>query len=71
MGLHLSHGDALVVSATIADFNIQMILIDNGSSTDVLFFSAFDKIKIGKDKLHPFHTPLISFKGGSIIHPIE
>ncbi|GFZ18346.1 hypothetical protein Acr_27g0000850 [Actinidia rufa] len=44
--LHLPHDDALVICTTIADFNVQRILVDNGSSTDILFISAFDKIKI-------------------------
>ncbi|GFY99208.1 hypothetical protein Acr_13g0006090 [Actinidia rufa] len=57
-GLHFPHDDALVVSAFIANFNVQRILVDNRSSADILFISAFDKMKIGLDKLHPFHTPL-------------
>ncbi|GFY84700.1 hypothetical protein Acr_03g0014740 [Actinidia rufa] len=68
-GLHLPHDDALVVSAVIANFNVQRILIDSGSSADILFVSAFEKMKIGLDKLHPFHTPLIGF-GGNTTHPL-
>ncbi|GFZ21459.1 hypothetical protein Acr_29g0006210 [Actinidia rufa] len=68
-GLHLPHNDALVVYAVIANFNVQRILIDNGSSADILFISAFERMKIGLDKLHPFHTPLIGF-GGNITHPL-
>ncbi|GFZ17254.1 hypothetical protein Acr_26g0005240 [Actinidia rufa] len=68
-GLHLPHDDALVVSAVIANFNVQRILIDSGSSTDILFISAFEKIKIVLDKLHPFHTPLIGF-GGNTTQPL-
>ncbi|GFZ21446.1 hypothetical protein Acr_29g0006080 [Actinidia rufa] len=68
-GVHLPHGDALVVSAIIANFNVQRILIDNGSSADILFISAFEKMKIGLDKLHHFHTPLIGF-GGNTTHPL-
>ncbi|GFS37771.1 hypothetical protein Acr_00g0053840 [Actinidia rufa] len=68
-GLHLPHDDALVVSAIIANFNVQRILIDSGSSADILFISAFEKMKIGLDKLHPFHTPLIGF-GGNTTHPL-
>ncbi|GFZ00938.1 hypothetical protein Acr_14g0005730 [Actinidia rufa] len=56
-GLHLPHDDALVISAVIANFNVQRILIDSGSSADILFISAFEKMKIGLDKLHPFHCP--------------
>ncbi|GFS42455.1 hypothetical protein Acr_00g0079950 [Actinidia rufa] len=68
-GLHLPHDDALVVSAVIANFNVQRILIDNGSSAYILFISAFERMKIGLDKLHPFHTPLIGF-GGNTTHPL-
>ncbi|GFZ01916.1 hypothetical protein Acr_15g0005250 [Actinidia rufa] len=68
-GLHLPHDDALVVSVVIANFNVQRILIDSGSSADILFISAFEKMKIGLDKLHPFHTPLIGF-GGNTTHPL-
>ncbi|GFZ06762.1 hypothetical protein Acr_18g0009320 [Actinidia rufa] len=68
-GLHLLHDDALVVSAVIANFNVQRILIDNGSSADILFISAFERMKIGLDKLHPFHTPLIGFEGNTT-HPL-
>ena len=69
IGLHLPHDDALVISTTIVDFNVQRILIDNESSADILFILIFDKIRIGQDRLHPFHTPLIGFGGGSI-HPL-
>ncbi|GFY80996.1 hypothetical protein Acr_01g0008050 [Actinidia rufa] len=68
-GLHLPHDDALVISAVIANFNVQRILIDSGSSADILFISAFEKMKIGLDKLHPFHTPLIGF-GGNTTQPL-
>ncbi|PSR88450.1 Beta-porphyranase [Actinidia chinensis var. chinensis] len=68
-GVHLPHDDALVVSAVIANFNVQRILIDNGSSADILFISAFERMKIGLDKLRPFHTPLIGF-GGNTTHPL-
>ncbi|GFY92744.1 hypothetical protein Acr_08g0011400 [Actinidia rufa] len=68
-GLHLPHDDALVVSAIIANFNVQRILVDNGSSAKIIFISAFDKMKIRMDKLHPFHTPLVKF-GGSMTHPL-
>ena len=64
--LPLPHVDALVISATIANFNVQRILVDNRSSADILFISAFDKIKIGRDRLHQFHTPLVRFGRGAI-----
>ncbi|GFZ03486.1 hypothetical protein Acr_16g0001100 [Actinidia rufa] len=58
-----------VVNAVIANFNVQRILVDNGSSADILFISAFEKMRIVLDKLHPFHTPLVGF-GGNMTHPL-
>ncbi|GFZ12046.1 hypothetical protein Acr_23g0004310 [Actinidia rufa] len=40
-GLLLPHDDALIVSAVITNSNIQKILVDNGSSADILFISDF------------------------------
>ena len=34
--LHHSHDDALVVSIRVGDYNIHQVLVDNGSSTDIL-----------------------------------
>ncbi|GFZ21474.1 hypothetical protein Acr_29g0006360 [Actinidia rufa] len=47
IGMNLSYDDALIILAAIANFNIQRILIDNGSSTGILFISTFAKMKIG------------------------
>ena len=55
-GLHLPRDDALVVSATIANFKLHRILIDNWISADIVCISASDKMKIVQDKLHQFHT---------------
>ena len=54
--LHLPHDDELVVFTRIANFNVQIILVNNGSSVNILFISAFDKMKIGRDKLYPSTT---------------
>ena len=39
--LHHPHNDALVVSIRIEDYNMHRVLIDNGSSADILYYSAF------------------------------
>ena len=36
-GVHHPHDDALVVSMTIANFKVRRILVDNGSSADILY----------------------------------
>ena len=39
--LHHPHDDALVVSIKVGDYNVHRMLVDNGSSTDILYYPAF------------------------------
>ena len=36
--LHHPHDDALVVSVRVGDYNVHRMLVDNGSSTDILYY---------------------------------
>jgi hypothetical protein len=45
-GVSLPHTDALVLSLSIANHKIHQILMDMGSSTDILYKSAFELMKI-------------------------
>lgn len=47
--LHHSHDNALVISFLIAKFNTQWVLVDNGSSTDILYYPAFQQMRIDKE----------------------
>ena len=37
------HNDVVIISMTIANYNVKKILIDNKNSIDVLFYNAFLK----------------------------
>ena len=39
--LHHPHDDALVVSIRVEDYNVHRVLVDNGSSADILYYPAF------------------------------
>ena len=39
--LHHPHDDALVVSFQIGDYNMHRVLVNNGSSADILYYPAF------------------------------
>ena len=49
--LHYPHDDPLVITHTIANFAVKQVLIDTGSSSDIMFASAFDQLGISKDRL--------------------
>jgi hypothetical protein len=61
------HNDALVIEANIESWTLGMLLVDNGSSADIVFTDAFDKMGLSKDLLQPPDTPLYGF-GGRVIH---
>ncbi|XP_022861271.1 uncharacterized protein LOC111381691 [Olea europaea var. sylvestris] len=56
-GVHHPHCDALVVRAVVARNGLKRMLVDNGSSVNILFGSTFDKIQI-KHGLIPMTDPL-------------
>ena len=59
--------DPLVVRAIVANTTVHRVLIDNGSSTDIIFALAFDKIGIGREKLEPVNTHLRGFSGEKVL----
>ena len=60
-GCQQPHDDPLVVKAIIANKTIHRVLVDNGSSTDIIFASVLDKMGIGWEKLEPVSTHLRGF----------
>ena len=61
--MFFSHQDPLVISANIADFEVRRVLVDGGSSADLLFVDTFDKMMILRDRLTPPGIPLLGFGG--------
>ncbi|GAV59516.1 hypothetical protein CFOL_v3_03047, partial [Cephalotus follicularis] len=68
-GVRLPHDDPVVVTLLVELFTMKRILIDSGSSTDVLYKHAFDQLRIPTDQLKPVKTPLVGFTGETI-HPL-
>ena len=66
-GCQHHHDDPLVIRAVVANKIVHRILIDNGSSADIIFVSAFDKMDIGRERLEPVNTHLRGFSGGKVL----
>ena len=66
-GCQHPHDDPLVVRAIVANTTVHRVLIDNGSSADIIFASAFDKMGIGREKLDPVSTHLRGFSGEKVL----
>ena len=61
--LHHPHDDALVVSLRVGDYKMHRVLIDNGSSSDILYYLAFQQMRIDREQLVPINSPLVGFEG--------
>ena len=66
-GCQQPHDDPLVIRAVVANKIIHRVLVDNGSSTDIIFASTFDKMGIGREKLEPVSTHLRGFSGEKVL----
>ena len=45
--IHHPHNDAIVITLLIEDYTTRRVLVDNGSSTDILYYPAFQQIRFG------------------------
>ena len=66
-GCQHPHDDPLVVRVVVANKTVHRVLVDNGSSADIIFASTFDKMGIGREKLDPINTNLRGFSGEKVL----
>ncbi|XP_074343110.1 uncharacterized protein LOC141680924 [Apium graveolens] len=60
------HQDALVITAKIGTNTVKKILVDNGSSVDVLYHHTLARMDTGERKLDNTHSPLYGFTGNEV-----
>ncbi|XP_010678033.2 uncharacterized protein LOC104893605 [Beta vulgaris subsp. vulgaris] len=63
------HDDPLEVEMKIANLRVRRILIDTGSSTDIISADCLSRLKFDENNLVPVNHPFIGF-GGGVIHPM-
>ena len=53
----------------IIDYTTRRVLMDNGSSADILYYFAFQQMSLGRDQLCLVNSPLVGF-GGMKVQPV-
>ena len=59
--IHHPHDDAIAITQLIADYTTRRVLVNNGSSVDILYYPAFQQMRLRRDQLRPVCSPLIGF----------
>ena len=68
--LHHPHNNALVVSIRVEDYNVHRVLVNNGSSADILYYPMFQQMGIDRARLIPTNASLVGF-GGTKVFPLR
>ncbi|KAL0411713.1 UNVERIFIED_CONTAM: Retrovirus-related Pol polyprotein from transposon gypsy [Sesamum latifolium] len=61
-----SQDDPMVIKLGIANFFVHKVLIDNGSSADIIFWSVLRRMGLEDSSLSPVQTPLVGFGGSEV-----
>ncbi|XP_028078929.1 uncharacterized protein LOC114280754 [Camellia sinensis] len=75
--LQCPHNDALVVTLCVKNFDIKRILIDQGSSYEIMYYETFKQLKLEDRDLAPITSTLVNFNlmpewpVGKIILPVK
>ena len=65
--LHHPHDDAIVITLTIAYYTTRRVLIDNRSLVDILYYLAFQQMRINKELLRLVNVTFIGFRGMKVL----
>ncbi|VFQ67978.1 unnamed protein product [Cuscuta campestris] len=71
------HNDPLVITMDINGVDVARVLVDTGSSVNILYLATFQKLRLCRTQLEPLKTPLSGFTGdtveaeGSIVLSVE
>ena len=65
--VHHPHCDALVIKAMMTNNNVHRILVDNGSSVDILYYQAFQRMGLRDSDLRPSPNPIYDFTRDSVV----
>ena len=59
------HSDPLVIQLQVHNYDVKRILVDIGSSIEVMYYDLFKSLKFSKANLKPARAPLVGFNAQS------
>ena len=61
------HDDALVVTLRIGGYDVKRVLVDQGSTVEVIYLDLYKGLRLRLEDLTTYNSPLISFEGKTVI----
>ena len=61
--LHHPYDDAIVINLKVGENNMHWVLVDNSSSADILYYPAFQQMRIDRERSILVNAPLVGFRG--------
>ncbi|GAU32075.1 hypothetical protein TSUD_53430 [Trifolium subterraneum] len=58
--------DPLVIQVQILNCDVKRVLIDSGSSTDIMYWEAFKAMQLAGEQLQPYNGTLVGFGGEQV-----
>lgn len=65
-GIEPHEDDPMVITIATTDYRVKRVLIDQGSSSDVLLWETFERLGLDADQIKPFNGSLVSFSGEQV-----
>ncbi|MCH79824.1 gag-pol polyprotein, partial [Trifolium medium] len=63
----MSHDDdPLVIKVQILNCDVKRVLIDSGSSADIMYWEAFKAMQLSSEQLQPYVGTLVGFAGEQV-----
>ena len=67
LGTIQPHDDALVVTLSIGGYDVKKVLVDQGSSAEIIYSDLYKGLNLMDEDLIAYNSPLVSFKGKVVI----
>ena len=67
LGTIQPHDDALIVTLRIGGYDVERVMIDQGSGAEIMYLDLYKGLNLKPENLTAYSSPLVSFEGKMVI----
>ena len=65
-GLDHQQDDPIIINVEIENYAVKKVLIDQGSSVDILYWATYQKLQLSDTTMVPYDEPIYGFSGEQV-----